>query len=177
MTDTSLQPAQIPTCRLPGGEEIPCIGMGTFGSDKYDAGTCLLYTSCDLRDINITVAHGDCRKVLLFDSLSGCGKLGNGTKRCRLGRLAACIGINLRIEYEDVDILAGGQRMVNAAEADIIGPAVAAEDPHGLLGKIILIGQRLLCQRADLAVTTRGLLELRDQRIRRDCLLYTSRCV
>ena len=39
MTDTSLQPAKIPTCRLPGGEEIPCIGMGTFGSDKYDAGT------------------------------------------------------------------------------------------------------------------------------------------
>ena len=28
--------------------------------------------------------------------------------------------------------------MVNAAEADIICPAVAAEDPNGLLGKIFL---------------------------------------
>ena len=33
--------------------------------------------------------------------------------------------------------------MVNAAEADIISPAVAAEDPNGLLGKILFVCKNL----------------------------------
>ena len=31
--------------------------------------------------------------------------------------------------------------MVNAAEADVVCPAVAAEDPDGLLGQVFLLGQ------------------------------------
>ena len=41
--------------------------------------------------------------------------------------------------------------MVHAAEADIIGPAVAAEDPHGLLVQVILVGKDLLDQIAAVA--------------------------
>ncbi len=33
----SVDPAIVPKKKLPNGEEIPCIGMGTFGSDRYDA--------------------------------------------------------------------------------------------------------------------------------------------
>ena len=31
--------------------------------------------------------------------------------------------------------------MVESAVADVVGPAVAAEDPHGLLGQVFLVGQ------------------------------------
>ena len=31
--------------------------------------------------------------------------------------------------------------MVQATEADVIGPAVAAEDPEGLLGEVSLVGE------------------------------------
>ena len=41
--------------------------------------------------------------------------------------------------------------MVKAAEADIIGPAVAAEDPDGLLGEVVLLGEDVARQRAGLA--------------------------
>ncbi len=32
-----VDPAIVPKMRLPNGEEIPCIGLGTFGSDRFDA--------------------------------------------------------------------------------------------------------------------------------------------
>lgn len=31
----SIDPSRVPQVSLPGGKQIPCIGMGTFGSDKY----------------------------------------------------------------------------------------------------------------------------------------------
>ncbi len=44
--------------------------------------------------------------------------------------------------------------MVKTAEADIICPTVAAEDPYGLLGEVILLGEDFL------SVVTAALLEL-----------------
>ena len=46
-----------------------------------------------------------------------------------LDSLAARVGIYFRIEDEYVDILIQGQDVIQAAIADIISPAVAAEDP------------------------------------------------
>ena len=50
--------------------------------------------------------------------------------------------------------------MVNAAEADVVGPAVAAEGPHALLGQILLVLQ-------DKGALLRGLRLLQggDQRV------------
>ena len=61
-----------------------------------------------------------------------------------LGSLTAGVGIDLGIEDEDVDVRAGSQDMVHAAEADIVSPAVAAEDPDGLLVQVFLLGQDVL---------------------------------
>ena len=55
--------------------------------------------------------------------------------------------------------------MIQAAEADIIGPAVSAEDPHGFLRQEVLVGQGLLCKLADLAVISGGLFQLSDQSV------------
>ncbi len=37
--EQKIKQSLIPTRTLKGGEQIPCIGLGTFGSDKYDADT------------------------------------------------------------------------------------------------------------------------------------------
>ncbi len=42
---------------------------------------------------------------------------------------------------DDVDILAAGQDVVEAAESDIIAPAVAAEDTLAVLGPVVLVGE------------------------------------
>ena len=56
----------------------------------------------------------------------------------RLGSLATGVGVNLGIEYHNVYILAGSEDVIQAAEADIVSPAVAAEDPDGLFARYSL---------------------------------------
>ena len=73
-----------------------------------------------------------------------------------LGGLAAGVGVDLGVKDEDVHVVAGGKHVVEAAEADVIRPAVAAEDPEGLLGEVGLVGENRL---GGVAV---GLLELGD---------------
>ena len=73
--------------------------------------------------------------------LAGGGELRNLADVGRLGGLAAGVGVDLGVEDEDVDVVAGGQDVVQAAEADVVGPAVAAEDPDGLLGQVLLVRQ------------------------------------
>ena len=91
-------------------------------------------------------------RSFFFDRLSGGRKLCDLSKLRSLGGLAACVGIDLSVEYHDVHILAGGDDMVKSAEADIICPAVAAEDPDGLLREVILFRKDFRSERAGLAV-------------------------
>ena len=53
------------------------------------------------------------------------------------------VGVHLSIEDHDVDILAGSQDVIQAAEADVVCPAVTTEDPDGLLGDELLALQDL----------------------------------
>ena len=98
----------------------------------------------NLCDVDIAVAHHHGSQILLLGLLAGCRKLSDCTGRGSLGGLSACVGVHLSIKDTDIDILAGCQYMVNAAESDIIGPAIAAEDPVGLLCQIILVLQEPL---------------------------------
>ena len=68
--------------------------------------------------------------------------------------------IHLSIEDHHVDILAGSQKVIQTAEADVVCPAVAAEDPDGLLGNVLLALQDL-CRL--LAAGSSSLLQLSDQ--------------
>ena len=78
-------------------------------------------------------------QVFLLHLFTSSSKLGNRTGRSRLGGLAAGVGVNLGIEDQDVNILAGSDNMIQAAEADVVSPAVAAEDPDGFLSEEIFI--------------------------------------
>src|SRR5699024_5357377 len=59
----------------------------------------------------------------------------------RFGRLTARIGVNLRIDHENIDILPGCDYMVETSETDIVSPTVAADNPLRLLGQVILHGE------------------------------------
>ena len=65
------------------------------------------------------------------------GELGGGAERRGLGLLASGVGVHLGVEHEDVDVAAGGQHVVEAAVADVVGPSVAADDPDALLDEVV----------------------------------------
>ncbi len=68
-------------------------------------------------------------RSFLPTALPPAANLATAAARRRLRRLAAGVRIDLGVEHQDVDVAAGGQHVVQAAEADVVGPAVAADDP------------------------------------------------
>ena len=64
--------------------------------------------------------------------LAAGGELRDRAARRRLRRLAAGVRVDLGVEHEDVDVAARREHVVEAAEADVVGPAVAADDPDAL---------------------------------------------
>ena len=96
---------------------------------------CGIRTHGDLGNVDIVIHHGDAAQVLLRSGFAGVGELRDSTDSSRLGGLPAGVGVDLGVDDEDVHIDAGGKDMVEAAVADVVGPAVAAIHPHGLLHK------------------------------------------
>ena len=70
--------------------------------------------------------------------------------------LSAGVGVHLGVD-DDVHVLAAGQHVVQAAESDVIAPAVTAEDPLALLDEAVTEFEELL---ADIAA---ALLHQRDE--------------
>ena len=83
----------------------------------------------DLGDVDVAVGPGDCAQVLLGDALSGGGELGDRAAGGGLGGLPAGVGIDLSVEDEDVDVPPARQDVIEPAEADVVGPPVATDDP------------------------------------------------
>ena len=115
-------------------------------------------THSDLGHVHIAVLHGDLGKALLLHFLTGCGKLADLADVGGLGSLSAGVGIDLSIKDEDVHILLGGDNVIQSAVADVVGPAIATEDPHGLLGQILLLAQQVSRNGAGLAIAEQGAL-------------------
>src|SRR5690606_11076841 len=57
---------------------------------------------------------------------------------------AAGVGVDLGDEHQDVDVAAGGEHMIQAAVADVVGPAVAADDPDALAHQRIADAEELV---------------------------------
>ena len=55
----------------------------------------------------------------------------------RLRHLAAGVGIDLGVEHQDVDVAARCEHVIEPAVADVVGPAVAADDPDALLDQVV----------------------------------------
>ena len=97
----------------------------------------VLGTERDARDIDRAVGRGDQAKVLLRHRLAGHAELRDRAERGGFRLLAAGVGVNLGVEHEDVHIAAGGDHVVEAAESDVVGPAVAADDPDALVHQVV----------------------------------------
>ena len=91
-----------------------------------------------LGHIDVIVGHHQHAKVFLLGLLAAGLELGNSTHRRGLGGLAAGVGVDLGVHQQDIHVLAHGEHVIQTAVADIVGPAVTAVHPHGLLGEIFL---------------------------------------
>ena len=90
----------------------------------------------DLGDVDVAVRARDRAEVLLGGALAGGRELRHGAARRRLRGLAAGVRVDLGVEDEDVDVATGREDLVDAAEADVVGPAVTADDPDALADEI-----------------------------------------
>ena len=50
---TAVNPADVPKIRLSNGREVPCMGMGTFGSDRFtpDQVSSAVYGAVDRKSV------------------------------------------------------------------------------------------------------------------------------
>ena len=97
-----------------------------------------------LGDVHIAVLHQHGTQILLGYPLAAGGKLGGSGGGGGLGGLTAGVGIHLGIQHHQVHVTVLGHHMIDAAVADIVGPAVTAHSPHGLLSQIFLVLQDVL---------------------------------
>ena len=97
----------------------------------------VLGTEGDARHIDVTVVQGHQAQILLVDLLAPRRELGTRPEWRGLGRLSARVGIDLGIQHQDVDIAIHRHDMVQTAVADVISPAVAADQPDALAYEII----------------------------------------
>ena len=94
-------------------------------------------THRDARDVDAAVRDRLEREVLLGDGLAGRGELGDRAERGRLRHLAARVRVDLGVEHEDVHVAAAGQDVVEPARADVVRPAVAADDPDAAPDQVV----------------------------------------
>ena len=83
-------------------------------------------------------------RSFLGGSLPPAANLATARARGGLGHLAAGVGVDFGVEHQDVDVAAGGQHVVQAAVADVVGPAVAAHDPHAALDQHVGQAEQVL---------------------------------
>ena len=83
----------------------------------------------NLGHIYISICHGNGCQIFFSAFLAACGKFCGRAQGSCFGCLSACIGVNFRIQYQDIDIPSTGKDMIQTAESYIICPAVSAHDP------------------------------------------------
>lgn len=63
-----IQPAMVPKVKLYTGEEIPCVGMGTFGSDRFTpeqvSNAVAGAIRCGYRMFDCAACYGDRKSVV-----------------------------------------------------------------------------------------------------------------
>ena len=120
-----------------------------FGFEEGLEGLLVVEAHGDACHVDVAISHGDQAKVLLGQAFAAHGKFGNCRARRGLAGLSAGVGIDFGVEHQHVDVAAGSQHVIETAVADIVGPAVAAHDPHGFLDQAVghadqVLGARIL---------------------------------
>src|SRR5205823_5816980 len=105
----------------------------SFGFQKCFEGVFIFRAHGHAGHVDVAVGHRHHAEILLWSGLATCGELCNGGARRGLGSLPARVGINLGVEHQDVDVASAGHDVIEAAVADVVRPAVAADNPDALL--------------------------------------------
>ena len=92
---------------------------------------------CDSRDVHVAVR--DCLHCQIFArcAFPGRGELRDRAKRRRFRGLSTSVGVDLGVEYEDVDVASRRQHVIESAVADVIGPSIAAHQPDAAADKMV----------------------------------------
>ena len=112
----------------------------------------LVSSHCNLSYIYIAVSCSNHTKILLANALTRSSELSDSTEWCCLRRLTTSIRINLSIDYEDVNVFARSNHMVETSVADVVRSTVTTDDPLAALNEVILVSENLLA-----SVTTTSL--------------------
>ena len=98
---------------------------------------CLVGSHGNLCHVHVTVSGSNHTQVFFAYALTGSGKLGNGTERGCLGRLATGVGIYFGIQYEDIDIFTRSDDVVQTTVADVVRSTVATDNPLAAFYQIV----------------------------------------
>ncbi len=89
----------------------------------------------------MTVHHHADAEIFSRFTFAVLAKLGHRAERRRFRSLTAGVGVALGIKHQDIDVLGQAHHMIQTAEADIVGPAVAANQPDRLLDQRVGVGE------------------------------------
>ena len=98
-----------------------------------------------LRHIDVAIGNRLQCQVLARHALAGGGEFRDRAERRRLRCLTAGVGIDLGVEHQNIDVALARQHVVEPAIADVIGPAVAADDPDAAAHQVVDDGQQIPC--------------------------------
>src|SRR5215471_638658 len=88
-------------------------------------------------NINVAVADRLHCEVFLDRALATHGELRHRTAWSGLGHLSAGVGVHLGVKHEHIDVSAGAEDVIESSKANVVRPAVAANDPHALANKTV----------------------------------------
>ncbi|MPM79990.1 hypothetical protein SDC9_127033 [bioreactor metagenome] len=137
------------------GDDDGRAGIGLGLPDGLE-GLGLVVAHGHLRHVYVAVVHEDRAQILLGNLLAARGEFRHGGGGRGLGGLSAGVGVNLGVQHQQIHVPVLGQHMVDAAKADVIGPAVAAHGPNGFLCEIFPAVQNKLNLLRLLAALQRG---------------------
>mmetsp|Transcript_117427 Transcript_117427/g.377185 ORF Transcript_117427/g.377185 Transcript_117427/m.377185 type:complete len:317 (-) Transcript_117427:2881-3831(-) len=115
-----------------------------IGLQHRSDGLLRVHVHADGSHVHSLVGHGQAAQVLLRRLLAALRELGHGACRRGLRGLAAGVAVHLRVQDKDVDVLLAGDDVVQAAVADVIGPAIASDDPEADAAELVPQVEQLL---------------------------------
>src|SRR4030042_5749583 len=115
----------------------------TFGLYKGFYGLVWICAYGDLCDVDIALYHSQEAEVFFRSGFSRRGKLCHGRSRRCLRHLSACIGVDLRIQNEQVDVDSTCQDVVQTSVPNIVSPSVTSKTPDRFAYKIVRYPQQL----------------------------------
>ncbi len=118
-----------------------------FGFAQGQEGLLRIGAHGHLCHVHIAVRNRLKRQVFLAHALAGGGKFGRRRRRRSFRHLAAGVGVHLRVEHQHVHVAAAGQGVVEPPRANVVGPTVAAHQPHTAAHQVVGQGEQVVGQR------------------------------